>query len=111
MNGAQLAAVHAFEGEVQPGDEVRVAWSEHFKSMLGRVELVTGSHIDVTVTDAQGSDYMLNRTLRFPMVKHHTVWSCHNRVEPAGGYFHPEPLEFTALAEMPFFADESRLVA
>ncbi len=111
MTGSQLAAVHAFEGDVQQGDEVRVAWSEHFVSMVGVVDRVTGSHIDVTITDAQGSDYMLNRTLRFPMVKHHSVWSWHNRVEPCMGYFHPEPQR--RFADMPFSAEEAgaRLVA
>lgn len=116
MTGAQLSTVHSFEGEVKPGDEVRVGWSEIFQSMLGVVDRVLSSHIDVTITDGQGADYMVGQTMRFPMVNHHSVWSWHNRVEPLCGYFHPEPLEYAALArfaDMPFSAHEEgvRLVA
>jgi len=116
MNGAQLSAVFHFEENVKPGDEVRVGWSEVFKSMEGVVDRVLSSHIDVTITDGQGADYMVGQTMRFPKVGHHSVWSWHNRVEPLCGYFHPEPSEHAALAryaEMPFSSDEAgvRLVA
>lgn len=116
MTGAQLSAVHRFEGEVEPGDEVRVAWSDMFQSMKGVVHRVLRSHIDVTITDGQGADYMVGQTMRFPMVNHHSVWSWHNRVEPLCGYFHPEPLKYTALAkyaDMAFSAEEAgqKLVA